>query len=181
MQKTRQGYGIRNDKEAICELMRVANTAEETNDSRAALTAEEREDLQKQELKKACEDRLKEYEDEVTEFGGRPAMQYILHKDTEHWVAKRRTHNTAKEGHNRKHVEFAKNLFISWDDDGSGILEPNEIIKPMIGLGISTDHHFAKKIIAALEQKITKKRSKDEVIAVLADTGHRITKTPRSH
>lgn len=24
---------------------------------------------------------------------------------------------------NRKNIEFAKNLFISWDDDGSGVLE----------------------------------------------------------
>jgi len=24
---------------------------------------------------------------------------------------------------NRKHIEFAQNLFLSWDDDGSGVLE----------------------------------------------------------
>jgi hypothetical protein len=38
---------------------------------------------------------------------------------------------------NRKHIEFAKNLFISWDDDGSGVLEAEEIIKPLIRLGLS--------------------------------------------
>ena len=56
----------------------------------------------------------------------------------------------------RRHLEFAKNLFVSWDDDGSGMLEPDEIIKPMIGLGLSTDHHFAKKIIQALDNKQSK-------------------------
>ena len=48
---------------------------------------------------------------------------------------------------NRKHVEFAKNLFISWDDDGSGVLEAEEIIKPLIGLGLSSDSKFAIKIL----------------------------------
>jgi len=33
---------------------------------------------------------------------------------------------------NRKNVEFAKNLFQSWDDDGSGTLEAQEIIKPLV-------------------------------------------------
>ncbi len=48
---------------------------------------------------------------------------------------------------NRRHIEFAKNLFVSWDDDGSGLLEPHEIIKPLIGMGLSSDHNFARKII----------------------------------
>ncbi len=151
LQKTREGYGVRNDKEAVCELMRAANTAEDADE--ISMSPEEFDDFHKQQLKKACEDRLKEFEDEVTEFGGKPAQKYIIQKNTEHWIAKRRVQSSVKDTHNRKHVEFAKNLFISWDDDGSGILEPGEIIKPMIGLGLSTDHHFAKKIIQALDQK----------------------------
>ena len=45
---------------------------------------------------------------------------------------------------NRKHVEFAKNLFLSWDEDGAGELESNEIIKPLIAMGLSSDSKFAK-------------------------------------
>ena len=52
---------------------------------------------------------------------------------------------------NRRHIEFAKNLFVSWDDDGSGLLEPHEIIKPLIGMGLSSYHNFARKIIQALD------------------------------
>lgn len=54
---------------------------------------------------------------------------------------------------NRKHIEFAKNLFISWDDDGSGALEPQEVIKPLIAMGLSSDSNFAKKILQALDPK----------------------------
>ena len=54
---------------------------------------------------------------------------------------------------NRKHIEFAKNLFISWDDDGSGVLEAEEIIKPLVGMGLSSDSKFATKILQALDPK----------------------------
>ena len=48
---------------------------------------------------------------------------------------------------NRKNIEFAKNLFISWDDDGSGILEADEIIKPLISLGLAPNSAFAIKLL----------------------------------
>jgi Ca2+-binding EF-hand superfamily protein len=60
---------------------------------------------------------------------------------------KRRTYVNESDAINRKHVEFAKNLFVSWDDDGSGLLEPHEIIKPLISMGLSSDHNFARKIL----------------------------------
>ena len=31
------------------------------------------------------------------------------------------------------------------------MLDPHEIIKPLIGMGLSSDHNFAKKIIQALD------------------------------
>lgn len=68
-------------------------------------------------------------------------------------MSKRKTSQGETDTSNRKHLEFAKNLFISWDDDGSGNLEPEEIIKPLIGLGLSTDHNFGKKIIQALDPR----------------------------
>ena len=97
--------------------------------------------------KRACDERLKEFEDEQTVFHGKPAKRFIKQKQTEQWIEKRRTFVNEGEEANRKHIEFAKNLFISWDDDGSGLLEPHEIIKPLIGMGLSSDHNFAKKII----------------------------------
>jgi len=54
---------------------------------------------------------------------------------------------------NRRNIEFAKDLFISWDDDGSGVLEADEIIKPLVALGLAPDSHFARKILNALDPR----------------------------
>lgn len=63
------------------------------------------------------------------------------------------------EDHNRKNIEFAKDLFISWDDDGSGVLDADEIIKPLIGLGLAPNSEFAILLLQALDPK-TKKNAK---------------------
>lgn len=67
--KTRMGYGVRNDKEEISELMRAANTAEDAKDIGMRLHAGVQEVDEngivldeKQQLKKICEERLKEFE-----------------------------------------------------------------------------------------------------------------------
>lgn len=56
--------------------------------------------------------------------------------------------------YNRKNVEFAKNLFISWDDDGTGILDADEIIKPLIGLGLAPNSDFARKLLKAIDPRV---------------------------
>jgi|LauGreDrversion4_2_1035121.scaffolds.fasta_scaffold1123687_1 hypothetical protein len=45
LQKTREGYGVRNDKEAVCELMRAANTAEDADE--ISMSPEEFDDFHK--------------------------------------------------------------------------------------------------------------------------------------
>jgi len=52
-------------------------------------------------------------------------------------------------------------LFISWDDDGSGVLEAEEIIKPLVGLGLSSDSKFAIKILQALDPRNDGKGKED--------------------
>jgi hypothetical protein len=37
---------------------------------------------------------------------------------------------------------------LIWDDDGEGTLSSDEIIKAFVQIGLSQDHHFAKKIMA---------------------------------
>mmetsp|Transcript_31730 Transcript_31730/g.42026 ORF Transcript_31730/g.42026 Transcript_31730/m.42026 type:complete len:174 (-) Transcript_31730:495-1016(-) len=62
-------------------------------------------------------------------------------------------HHRDSEEINRKNIEFAKDLFISWDDDGSGVLEAEEIIKPLISLGLAPNSDFAVKLLQALDPK----------------------------
>lgn len=52
----------------------------------------------------------------------------------------------AQVGKNRKNLEFAKDLFISWDVSGDGMISEGEVIKPLVSLGLAPDHKFARKI-----------------------------------
>jgi Ca2+-binding EF-hand superfamily protein len=69
----------------------------------------------------------------------------------------------------RKNVEFAKDLFISWDDDGSGVLEAMEIIKPLISLGLAPNSDFAIKLLKALDPNAAKSKSVDDIKITFPD------------
>ena len=60
---------------------------------------------------------------------------------------------------NRKHVEFAKNLFLSWDEDHKGELKSSDIIKPLIAMGLSSDSKFVTKLLQALDTSSKKIRT----------------------
>ena len=89
------------------------------------------------------------------QFGGVTPYLLLANHKSENWMKKRQL--LAKTETNRKHVEFAKKLFISWDDDGTGTLKPKEIIKPLISMGLSSDSKFATKLLQALDT--SKKKS----------------------
>ena len=42
-------------------------------------------------------------------------------------------------------------MFQIWDSDGEGSLSPDELIKAFVQIGLSQDHHFAKKIMYAIK------------------------------
>lgn len=50
-------------------------------------------------------------------------------------------------------MQFAKDLFNSWDDDGNGTVTESEVIMPLVALGLAPDAKFAMKIFGSLEQK----------------------------
>jgi len=92
-----------------------------------------------------------------SQFGGvAPSLLLASHK-TENWIKKRDMQSKTEV--NRKHVEFAKNLFLSWDDDGSGEIEPIEVIRPLITMGLSSDSKFVNKLLQAIETNAKKKKS----------------------
>lgn len=45
---------------------------------------------------------------------------------------------------------------MSWDDDGSGILEEEEIIHPLVSLGLASDSAFSRQLISTLDPKADK-------------------------
>jgi Ca2+-binding EF-hand superfamily protein len=51
---------------------------------------------------------------------------------------------------NRKNIQFARDLFKSWDRDGDGSISESELVKPLVSLGLAPDHKFARKICQAL-------------------------------
>ena len=66
-------------------------------------------------------------------------------------------------------VQFAKDLFLTWDDDNSGILDAEEVIKPLVALGLSSDSNFARKIVNALDPRTKDEKAKSDLRITLAD------------
>lgn len=94
-----------------------------------------------------------------SQFGGLPPSQLLAIKKGEQWMKKRKMFSKAQV--NRKHVEFAKDLFLSWDDEGNGELNPDEIKKPFISMGLSADSKFASKLFEALASGNKRKKKVD--------------------
>ena len=53
-------------------------------------------------------------------------------------------------------MAFAKDLFLSWDENGNGIMDEMELIKPLVSLGLAPDRKFAHKIVQALDPRSKK-------------------------
>lgn len=83
-----------------------------------------------------------------------PPERIILDKQTEDWMIKRSLGSNFKG--DRKAKDFAKQLFLSWDDDGSGVLDSDEILQPLLALGLSSDMQFAEKLLSALDPSVGK-------------------------
>ena len=85
------------------------------------------------------------------------AKTFVKAKDQQKWIAKHKAQRKEDETDitQRKNIEFAKDLFLSWDDDGSGELSASEIIKPLVSLGLAPNSDFARKILTALDPRTT--------------------------
>ncbi|CDW75722.1 iki3 domain containing protein [Stylonychia lemnae] len=165
LQKTRMGFGIRNEREELNELMRSTDsTILRKSPDKTVIPPP------KAIVPNLEDERFKELERDQIEFHGQPPGIFIKNKQAEKWMSKRKVQAGGQNTTNRKHVEFAKNLFISWDDDGSGVLEAEEIIKPLVGLGLSSDSKFAVKILQSLDPKNDgSQKGKDDLRITLKD------------
>lgn len=78
----------------------------------------------------------------------------VVNNHAEKWMERRDL--LAGRALSKKTIQFAKDLFLSWDDDGSGVLEEDEIIKPLISMGLASDSAFARQLISTLDPKADK-------------------------
>lgn len=79
------------------------------------------------------------------------------------------TTESDEQEHNKKVMQFAKDLFASWDDDGSGILDVAEVVKPMVSLGLASDANFTRKIMQALDPRSRAAKAKTDLQITLPD------------
>ncbi len=75
-------------------------------------------------------------------------------KEGEKWIQKHSKSGEVPQT-NRKHLEFAKNLFLCWNDDGSGLVSGSEVLEPLTALGLSQDSKFVKLLIGSLQNRST--------------------------
>ena len=63
-----------------------------------------------------------------------------------------------------KHQQMiTKELFLTWDGDGEGSLSQEELISAFIRIGLSSDHQFAKTIIAAIQPSKEVRKNNDDI------------------
>lgn len=116
----------------------------------------------------------------TAKFGSQslPPKTFIRGHEAKKWIQKhkfdeirmdRDVNHRMNEEVNRKNIEFAKDLFISWDDDGSGELEAEEIIKPLINMGLAPNSEFATKLLHALDPNTKGKRNISDLRLNLQD------------
>ena len=58
-------------------------------------------------------------------------------------------------------MSLPNKLFYSWDDDGSGILEIDEVSEPLITLGLAPDKKFVVQLIRSLDSKFENVEDED--------------------
>ena len=98
------------------------------------------------------------------------AKHYLLDKTATSWIS---NHNLATRDEFRKMVDFAKELFLSWDTDYSNTMEEWELVKPMISLNLVPNFGVAKIICSALDPTGNKQ---GKTLTMKADSFVRILK-----
>ena len=86
-----------------------------------------------------------------SQFGGLTPQILLTKHNGENWMKKRNI--LSKEKTNKKHIEYAKQLFLSRDTGSNAELRPREIVKSLISVGISTDSKHAYELLQSLDIK----------------------------
>ena len=85
--------------------------------------------------------RFQELEDPFQKYDGKPAAQHIKDVSNLDWMNKRSLGD--KNQQERAQKDFIKDIFVAIDEDGSGTMDENELVKALLSLGLSQDLNFA--------------------------------------
>ena len=103
-------------------------------------------------LEKKILDKNKMYYELIKDDKRVHKVEEIIGFDVHQWL-KKRGYLHGDKVNLKDQIDFAKKLFLSWDDDGSGILEIDEISGPLITLGLAPDKKFVVQLIQSLDSK----------------------------
>lgn len=146
--ENREGYGARNCYEGFNEKVgdRAPKEPPAFRDAPIIIEADE------------MDERLMQFTGRRRGFAGRGPLAYLHQTRQEKWLAQKRrvpaapgeSSRTDERQRQREQIAVAKNLFLIWDSDGAGSLSPSELIRAFVRIGLSQDHHFAKKILHSI-------------------------------
>jgi hypothetical protein len=101
-------------------------------------------------------------------FQGISANQLLANEEGAKWRSKRNLNHSKKT--NQKHIEFAKNLFLTWDDFGKGTIRAESVVEPLARLGLSESSenpshvkNFVKTLIAAINREPVSKYELEDI------------------
>ena len=104
-------------------------------------------------------------------FDSVSAERYLQQFKSNRWLTTRKPNKggCTVDDSNQKLIEFAKDLFTSWDANGDGSINENEMIISLVSIGMAPDHKVAKKICIALGPRNHQDESNQEFELCLDD------------
>lgn len=119
------------------------------------------------------DERLVSLDETFKYYEGMPASRFINEKNYFHWMEKHKMADQIKV--KRQQRDLIRDIFVAIDEDGSGTMEIDELIKALLSLCLSQDIDFAKQIVYLFEENLILSESqKDPRMRLL---GERIVKS----
>jgi len=91
-------------------------------------------------------------------YKGVTANRFLHEKVRSKWMRNRNLGLNIEAGQKQK--EFIKDIFVAIDEDSSGTMDHEELIKALLCLGLSQDLNFSKRIIKVFQENKAKNRQK---------------------
>jgi len=91
-------------------------------------------------------------------YKGVSGNRYLHNQVRSQWLRNRKLGLNIEAGQKQK--AFIKDIFVAIDEDNSGTMDHEELIKALLCLGLSQDLNFSKRIIKVFQENKAKNRDK---------------------